>query len=262
MQLNLKEKTAVITGGSAGIGKATAHLLLEEGMHLLLVARDSQKLDFARQELLTRFPEGQVHLLSADLSTPEGVLQVFDTALKTLGRVDLLVNNAGAARGGAFLDLPEEAFWEAWQLKLMGAIRLTRQVLPHMLERRSGSIVNIVGFVTRRPMPHFLPGGTANAALLHFTKGLSRAVAGSGVRINAISPGTTDTERAQKLAQEAASQQGIPLHEHLETANRAIPVGHKVNPREIAALVALLASDWSSSITGAELLIDGGQALA
>jgi NAD(P)-dependent dehydrogenase (short-subunit alcohol dehydrogenase family) len=178
-------------------------------------------------------------------------------ARATLGRVDILVNNAGSAMGGPFFDLGDEAFLAAWTLKLLGYIRMTRAVAPEMIARRDGRIVNIIGGAARTPAPTFLTGSTANAAILNFTRGLSKELAPHNVRINAISPGSTATERAERLIA-ADAVDGVTLEQARETRLARIPMHRLTGPDEIAAMMLLLVSDRTASMTGAEVLIDGG----
>ncbi|HEY8529337.1 MAG TPA: SDR family oxidoreductase [Paenibacillaceae bacterium] len=261
MELNLQGKTAIVTGGSAGIGLAVARALYGEGVNVVLVARDRSRLENARQSILQEPHLGnpEVELVDGDIRQAETVERAVRTTLERFGRIDILVNNAGAAQAGSFLELPEEAFLDAWNLKLLGYIRFVRAVAPHMMERRDGRIVNIIGQAARTPSPYFLAGSTANAALLNFTKGISKELAKYNVRINAISPGSTATERAERLAEQYAKAKGISVEEQKAEMAAAIPLGRLVDPADIAAMVLLLVSDRASSLTGAEILIDGGQ---
>jgi NAD(P)-dependent dehydrogenase (short-subunit alcohol dehydrogenase family) len=138
-------------------------------------------------------------------------------------------------------------------------IRMVKEAAPHMINQKDGRIVNIVGGAGRTPSPTFLAGSTANAALLNFTRGISKELAKSNVRINAISPGSTATERAERLAEQNALASGISVDEQKARMGTAIPLGHLVDPDEIASMALLLVSDRVPSITGTEIVIDGGQ---
>ena len=140
--------------------------------------------------------------IAADLSLAADVTRAAAAARGALGGIDILINNAGWAMGGPFVDLDDEAYRRAWDLKLLGYIRMTRAVVPAMIARRDGRIVNIIGGAGRTPNAEFLPGSTANAALINFTRGLSKELAKHNVRINAISPGTTATERQERLVEQ------------------------------------------------------------
>lgn len=261
MDLHLTGKTALVTGGSAVIGAACARALAQEGVRVAIVARNEQRLQATAAKIRALCPPGSVPNvlpLAADLRQAEDIQRVVVSAMAQFGHLDILVNNAGAARAGAFLTLPDDAYLDAWSLKLLGYIRMVRAVAPHMIERRDGRIVNIVGGAGRTPSPSFLASSTVNAALLNFTRGIAKELAGHNVRINAISPGSTATERADHLAEQRSAALGISVEEVKAQSALSIPLGHMVAPDEIAAMVLLLVSDRVRSMTGAEVIIDGG----
>lgn len=259
VELRLAGKTAIVTGGSAGIGLATARALYNEGVQVAIAARNPERLEKA-VKTIREVPSitGDVIAIAADISQAEGVEKVAHTAIERFGQVDILINNAGSARAGSFLNLTDDAFLDAWNLKLLGYIRLVRAIVPDMIQRRDGRIVNIIGGAGRTPRPNFLPGGTTNAALLNFTRGLSSELARHNIRINAISPGLTATDRAEQLAEQNAQSLGISVEQYKTDALRSIPLGRIVPPEEIAHLALFLVSDLAASITGAEVLVDGG----
>lgn len=259
LDLQLSGKTAIVTGGSAGIGLATAKALYTEGVNVVIAARNQERLDQAVADIQSLpTPGAKVIAISTDLTQAESIDRIVSTTLAQFGQIDILVNNAGSARAGSFLELDDDAFLDAWNLKLLGYIRLVRAVVPHQKNRRDGRIVNIIGGAGRTPRPSFLPGGTTNAALLNFTRGISKELAQHNIRINAISPGLTATERAERLAEQNAQIRGVSVEEVKAESLKAIPLGKVVKPEEIAALALFLVSDLASSITGAEILVDGG----
>ncbi|MCP6762113.1 MAG: SDR family oxidoreductase [Fischerella sp. CENA71] len=260
LELQLSGKTAIVTGGSAGIGLAIAKALYSEGVNVVIVSRNPERLEKAVADIQSISTSGaKVISVSADLTQAESIDQVVSTTLGQFGQIDILINNAGSARAGSFLDLGDDAFLDAWNLKLLGYIRLVRAVVPHLKSRRDGRIVNIIGGAGRTPRPSFLPGGTTNAALLNFTRGISKELAQDNIRINAISPGLTATERAESLAKQNAQARGVSVEEIKTESLQAIPLRKIVKPEEIAALALFLVSDLAASITGAEILVDGGQ---
>lgn len=258
MDLHLSGKTALVTGGSAGIGYACAEALVDEGVAVALVARSVERLAAARARLEPRAAGRTVATIAADLSRGEEVDRAVAEARRALGRIDILVNVAGAARGGPFFEVADQAYLDAWTLKLLGYIRMTRAVAAEMAERRDGRIVNIVGGAGRTPTATFLTGSTANAALLNFTRGVSKELAKHNVRINAISPGRTATERAERLLADEAKNRGTTLDAARAAAVDDIPLHVYTQPSEIAALALLLVSDRVPSMTGSEIVIDGG----
>ena len=259
MELNLQGRCAIVTGGSAGIGLACAKALGAEGVSVAIAARDEDRLGQAVGQIgAVVGADAQVVPVKADLTDAGDIRRLVRETLVQFGRIDILINNAGSAVAGSFLELEDEAFEEAWRLKLLGYIRMVRAVLPHMIERRDGRIVNIVGGAGRNPSPTFLPGGTANAALLNFTKGIARELAQHRIRINAISPGMTATERAERLLRQQAQARGISVEEARIGRTQSVPLGRLVDPGEIAALALFLVSDRAASITGTEIVVDGG----
>jgi 3-oxoacyl-[acyl-carrier protein] reductase/bacilysin biosynthesis oxidoreductase BacG len=260
LDLGLSGKTAIVTGGSAGIGLASAKALFNEGAKVVIAANDQlEKAATSIKELSEEKRESEVVAVDADLAKAGSAKLVVKTAIDRFGKVDILVNCAGAARAGAFLELSDQDFLDAWTLKLLGYIRMVREVAPHMIQRKDGRIVNIIGAAGRTPPPTFLPGSTANAALINFTRGISKELAQFHIRINAISPAPAETERATRLAEQTAKAKGVSIEDVIAESARSIPLGRMIKPEEIATLVLFLVSDLAAPITGSEILIDGGQ---
>jgi 3-oxoacyl-[acyl-carrier protein] reductase/bacilysin biosynthesis oxidoreductase BacG len=257
VDLHLQGKIALVTGGSSGIGLACARELADEGCEVALVARDRIRLATAAAEL--GVTGSKIVPIVADLARGDEIKRAVFEATPALGLIDILVNSAGAARGGIFAEVDDAAFTEAWELKVLGYIRMTRAVIPRMIERRDGNIINIGGLAGRIPFVGFLTGSTANAALLNFTRGISKELAPHNVRINAVSPGTTATERSQRLLDQHKDP-AKSVDEARTEVTRSIPLGREVLPSDIVAAVAFLVSDRSASTTGTELLVDGGVA--
>jgi 3-oxoacyl-[acyl-carrier protein] reductase/bacilysin biosynthesis oxidoreductase BacG len=261
--LNLQGKTAIVTGGSAGIGLAIAKSLYQNGVNVVIAARNRARLESAKAEIesegTTQAGNPKVVIVEGDLKEGENIQRLVGTAITHFGQIDILINNAGSAQAGSFLELTDEAFTDTWNLKLLGYIRTIRTLLPHFIEKKTGSIVNIVGGAGRTPSPLFLPGSTTNAALLSFSKGISKELAKHRIRINSISPGLTATERAEVLAQQQSEAKGISIEQYKLESAAAIPLGRIVDPYEIADLALFVISDKASSITGVEIVVDGGQ---
>lgn len=258
MELGLAGKNAIITGGSAGIGLACAKALFAEGANVMMVARNQERLNHAADRVKRIDPSRTIVTMSEDLTDEAAPKRIMKEALNSFGTIDILINNAGAARAGSFWDLSDQDFLDAWNLKLLGYIRMVKTVGAYMKQNRRGHIVNIIGTGGRTPSPTFLPGGTANAALLNFTKGISKELATYGVRINAISPSVTETERAERIAIQNAEAKGITVEEQKALDKAAVPLGELVQPEDIANMALILVSDRIPSITGAEIVIDGG----
>ncbi len=260
LDLGLSGRTAIVSGASAGIGLATAKALFAEGANVVIVARSHlEQAATSMEQPTNNDQENEVLPVSADLTKADSAGEVVQTAIDRFGKIDILVNCAGSARAGAFLELSDQDFLDAWSLKLLGYIRMVREVAPRMIQRKDGRIVNIIGAAGRTPPATFLAGSTANAALINFTRGISKELARHNIRINAVSPGPTETERATRLAKQTAQARGVSVEEVLAETARSMPLGRMIKPTEIAALVLFLVSDLAAGITGTEILIDGGQ---
>ena len=255
MELGLERKVAIVTGGSKGIGRATALAFLHEGASVLICARGQQGLD-ETVAAAGHAARERIDATAADLMQAAAIKQVVARCVERFGRVDILVNNAGSARPGDFLLLSDEAWVDDWTLKFFGYVRMAREVLPQMQRQGSGVIINVIGAGGLNPTGNYMIGGAANAALNHFTKALADAAAKYGVRAAGINPGPILTERLLKmrgaLSPSAASQADD------EAFRRMTPLGRIGKPEEVADLVLFLASDRGGFIHGANISIDGG----
>ena len=261
MKLGLKGKVALVTGAAGGLGTACACALAEEGAALFLTSRT----DTALSELAARLNGtggGSARWLAADLTVPDAARTVAEAADKAFGRVDILVNSAGASAGGLFWEIPDFAWEDSLALKFMATVRMIRAVLPGMVERRYGRIVTLAGNSGREPDPRLLPSAAANAALLAVTAGLAREVAESGVVINAVNPGPTRTGRWEGMMEAFAARSGKTPQEEEQRFLDAIPQRRLGDAEEIARLVAFFASDAAPHVTGRSITADGGASRA
>lgn len=262
MDYGLQGKTAIVTGASQGIGREIARALYSEGVTVLMVGQTRSRVEQAARDLAGSGPAGAASppplTAIADLSLLGEVERVVAEAIARMGHVDILINSAARMKGGSFFSLADSDIQEAWQVKGMGYVRLVRAVAPHMMERREGRIVNIVGSAARTPTNDFLAGAMVNAALVNFTRGVSRELARYNIRINSISPGWTLTERLARSMEMQAAAQGSTLDEALQREARAIPLGRHVTMREIANMTLLAVSDLCPALTGEDIVIDGG----
>jgi NAD(P)-dependent dehydrogenase (short-subunit alcohol dehydrogenase family) len=250
MELNLTDKVVIVTGASRGIGNAIAQTLSAEGMKLTLVARSPLD-EFAASLPTECLP------LSLDMRHPDSALQVVDATIKKFGALDLLVNNAGAAKRGDFLMLADEEWADGYSLKFFGAMRLCRVAWPHLV-KSSGNIINIIGVGGRTGSADFAIGGSVNAALMNLTKVLADRGIKDGVRVNAINPGSIVTERLQTRIKSFASEKNLTHEEATAQLVKASDIARFGEPHEIANAVAFLASSQAAYIQGAILDVDGG----
>jgi 3-oxoacyl-[acyl-carrier protein] reductase len=252
MDLQLGGKVAIVTGGSKGIGRATAIRLVEEGASVLVCARGKEALD-ETAALCRKVENGAIETLQADLGKIDELRNVAARCVEKFGRIDILVNNAGSARPGEFQKISDDQWLEDWNLKFFGYVRLAREVLPQMQQQKRGVIVNVIGTGGLAPSAGYMVGGSANAALNHFTKALASEGAKHGVRVVGVNPGPILTERLKLFAERGA--RGRDLNEVL---SKMTPLGRAGLPEEVADLVAFLASDRAAFIHGANITIDGG----
>lgn len=257
MDLQLKNKVALITGASRGLGAATAAALAEEGTNLVLSARDRSALEHQAKNLTGTFGVRAI-TVSADLTEGESCATVVQQALDEFGKIDILVNSAGASQGGVFWEIPDQVWHDSMELKVMGTIRMTRAVIPAMLERKYGRIVNIVGNTGMQPSPRLLPGASANAALLAITRGLGEELAPHNIVVNALNPGPTRTERWTTLMGNLAKSSGRSVADVEADFKDQIPMDRLGEPEEIGRLAAFLASDLAANMTGSSVTADGG----
>ena len=258
MDLGLRGKVALITGGSKGIGKATARGLLQEGARVALCARSKGDLDATAAELAKK-PGGEVFTASGDLTKPGSAEKIVEATMEHFGRIDILINNAGAAPGGLILDLTEEDWASAIQLKFMGYVRCMKAVLPHMLRQGGGRIVNVVGNDGVKPIAIELTPSAANAADLAVTVALAEQYGRHNICINAVNPGPVATERWDGLVAGIAKTRKITPDEAQQRAERSIPLGRICTPEEVANVVIFVASERASFMNGALITLDGGQ---
>ncbi len=255
MDLGLTGKVALVTGGSKGIGLACARMLADEGARIAIASRDEDNLKKAAADL-----SGDGHdivTVQADLTDPDDASRMAAQATEALGPIDVLVNSAGAARRVSPEKLTPADWHHAMDAKYFTYIHAMSAVLSDMAARGSGAIVNVVGAGGKLATPTHLTGGGANAALMLVSAGLANAHAPNGVRINAINPGLTLTDRVKQAAAAEAALHGITPEEGLEQIITRAPLGRLATPEEVASVVTFVASDKASYLTGAVINLDG-----
>lgn len=258
MNLHLQSKHVLITGGSKGIGYACAVAFLQEGANVTIVARNPETLANAKQSLSQAAPGGvNVHVVAADLTDATAAAAAVAQAEALGGPIHILVNSAGAAKRTPAANLTPRAYEEAMQSKFFSYVNVIDPLIKKMAERGEGAIVNVIGNGGKVASPVHLPGGAANAALMLVTAGLANAYASQGVRVNAVSPGSTLTERLQKAIGMDAENAKITAEVALARLTEKLPLGRIAKPEEVAQAVLFLASGLASYVTGANLPMDG-----
>ena len=258
MDLNLAGRVVLVTGGSKGIGLACAEAFAAEGARVAICSRSEEHLAAATRALAAR--GRHVLAIPADLSRRDAAAALVARVEERLGPIDVLVTCAGAARRTSPEKLDEAAWHAGLDAKFYPTIHAVQAVVPGMAARRRGVVVNVVGQGGKAATPTHLPGGSANAALMLATAGLASAFGPSGIRVNAVNPGTTLTDRAQAAFMAVAERLGISEERARALREEQLPLRRFAQPEEIAQVVLFLASDRASYVTGAVLTMDGGAA--
>lgn len=255
MDLQLQGRVALITGGSDGIGKATALELASEGTHVAICARREDVLNAAADEI-REATGGEVAAIPADVTRAEDVDRFVAEARARFGRIDILINNAGTAAGGSFESIDDDAWDSDLNLKLMGAVRASRAVIPHMRELSGGRIVNIAHVGGKAPGAGSLPSSVSRAAGIALTKAMSKDLAKDQILVNAVCVGIIKSGQISRAA--GSRYPDRTLDEAFEHMGAAIPVGRIGEAREVATLITYLVSPLGGYITGTAINVDGG----
>ncbi|HVV63117.1 MAG TPA: SDR family oxidoreductase [Pseudolabrys sp.] len=247
-------KVVVVSGGSRGIGKAIGAAFAREGAQVVLAAASADNLAKAAKEM-TGGPAPLT--VAGDLRTLAGCEALFKTVSEKFKRCDVLVNNAGATKGGNFFELPDEAFLDGFALKYFAAVRLTRLFWP-LLKAAHGSIVNIIGGAARTPGAEFLIGGSVNSAFANFAKGLAALGNRDDINVNVIHPGMVETDRVVTLFQQFAKAQNRTPEEVRADSLKKSGTRRIGLPEDVAELALFLASAKARHIQGTAISVDGG----
>ncbi|MCC6776298.1 MAG: SDR family oxidoreductase [Hyphomicrobiales bacterium] len=255
MDLQLKGKRALVTGARKGIGFAVAQSLAEEGCHLDLASRGQPALEAARDKLRSAAPDIDIRIHAADLSQAEDQQRL----AQACAGVDILVNNAGSNPAGTLDEISDEVWRASWDLKMFGYINLTRAMLRCMKERRAGVIINVVGYAGERLSASYIIGSTGNAGLMAFSRAVGSQSPDFGVRVIAVNPGYTPTDRAVSMLRTIAEGKLGSAERWRDVEQELnLPFGRMGTPREVADVVTFLASSRASYVSGTVVTVDGG----
>ena len=258
MNFGLSGKSALVTGGSKGIGKAVALNLAREGVRVGIAARHGSTMADAVREIKD-LTGGDVWGESTDCTKTQDVERFVSQAIDRMGRVDLLVNALGAAPAGGLLDLTDEAWEDGLALKLLGQIRCCRALVPHMQRQKWGRIVNIAGSQWKRPLGTSMVAGVANAGLVNFSKALAGTLGPDNILVNVVNPGPTETGRLEYVIERRAAHRSVPVDEVRAEFAAETMLGRFGKPEEVAHMIVFLVSELSTFVTGAVIDVDGGQ---
>lgn len=257
MDLQLKDKVALVAASSRGLGRAVAEALAAEGASLVLCAREASRIGQVAHEIAAEHGV-RVIGVAADVSKPGDIAALMAAGLKEFGRIDVLVTNAAGPPAGTFATLPADAWPKAVALTLDSVVNLCRAVLPGMKERGWGRILAINSIAAKQPVENLMLSNSVRAAVTGFLRTLANEVAPHGITVNNLLPGYTKTERVVELADANAKAKGTTPASEFAKWEGEIPMGRLAEPREFAALAAFLASERASYITAQSIAVDGG----
>jgi 3-oxoacyl-[acyl-carrier protein] reductase len=259
MDLGIRGRSAIVTGGSRGIGRETARQFLEEGVQVTICGRNADTLERTRSEL-AQATRGDIHAVVADMNKPEDIERLVAAAREKFGSVNILVNNAGQMYSGRFDVMTDAGLREQFETKIFGFLRAIRLVHPMMKAQRWGRIVNLIGGAGKEPDPYMFGSGITNSGLLNITKSLSTEFGEHNVLVNAICPGWVDTNLWRRNAQGLAAELGAQTEEEARRrAARKNSLNRFGKPEELANAIVFLCSERASYITGVSLNLDGGR---
>ncbi len=260
MNLNLKNKNAVVCASSQGLGKAAAIDLAKEGVNLAICSRDQEKIDKAKEEILQKTEHNiKVIALKADLDSLEDIQIFLQEVEQSLGEVDILVNNTGGPPPCTFEQISDEDWQNAFNSTMMSAIRLSRALVPNMKKKEWGRIINISSVSVKTPVNGLFLSNSLRMGVLGWAKALADEVAAHGITVNTVCPGYTRTERVEAIL-ESQSSSGLSKEEIEKTIAGNIPMKRVGEPEDLAGLITFLASEKANYMTGLAVQVDGGSA--
>ena len=260
MDLGLKGKVAIVTGGSYGIGKAVAWRLAYEGARVAICARRNEPLEEAAEEIRTR-TEGEVLAIQADVSVPQDIERVVDATLERFGRIDIVVNNAGQALARPFESVSDEDWQSDFDSKHWAAVRFARATIPYMRKVGGGRIINVTNLGAKTPGPSSVPTSVTRAATVALTKALSHDLAKDNILVNTVCIGTIKSaqhERSYDRAKEQSPDLTLDEFYHQLAQHRNVALGRVGEAEEAGDVIAFLASERAGFLTGIAVNIDGG----
>jgi 3-oxoacyl-[acyl-carrier protein] reductase len=257
MNLGLNGKVAAVSAASQGLGFAAALELAREGARLGICSRDEQRIAAAARKIRSETGADVIEFV-IDVSNAEAAASFVDDVAGKFGRLDILVTNAGGPPPGGIADLDVEKIKKGFDLTLLSAVSMMKAAVPHMKKNRWGRIVNIVSITVKQPEINLLLSNTMRTGIVGFAKSISLELARDNILVNNVAPGYTRTERLVELAEDLAERRGVSADEVFGEWERRIPMGRLGKPEELARVIAFLASEAASYVTGTTIQVDGG----
>lgn len=257
MDLGLQGRVAIVTGASTGLGRAIARELARERARVVIAARTESKLRDTAEDL-RRETGAQVLAIPTDVTDPDAVNELVEETVSRCGRLDIALANAGGPPGGGFDGTGPEQYARAVELNLLSTVRLAYAVIPHMKRQRWGRFLALTSVSVKQPIPGLILSNTARAGVTGFVKSIATELAPYGILCNTVAPGYMRTGRVESLAAERAAREGREAAEVMAGIEEQIPMGRMGDPAEFAAMVAFLASERASYVTGTTIQVDGG----
>lgn len=257
MDLGLRNRVALVTGSSQGIGWAIANQFAQEGAKVVICARNFKQLEFAAKKIRS-VTGSDVYPIQTDLTSPTDITRLVTHTISTFHRIDILVNNTGGPPPKYFSETTPQDWTAAFDSLLLSVIHCCSEVISHMKRHSWGRIINITSFAAKQPVERLILSNALRAGILGLTKTLSNELGPEGILVNAICPGWTQTQRLESLAHQHARQTSRSLSEVLNDWAQQIPLKRLAQPEEIANLAVFLASERASYITGTVIQVDGG----
>ncbi len=256
MDLKLAGKVALVAASSKGLGRAIAGQLAAEGCQVMISSRDQQQLEKTKCELIAE-TGGKIECHPCDITRRDEIETLVAATRKRLGKIDILINNAGGPPGGGFDQQDDDAWQAAFELNLLSYVRLIREVLPD-LKQSGGRIINVTSSSIKQPIPGLILSNAFRMGILGLAKSLADELAPHNILVTTVAPGRIATDRTAYLDQLKADKQGVSKEQIEEVARKNIPLSRYGDPEEFAKAVCFLASSASSYMTGSTLMVDGG----
>ena len=257
MELGIEGKVALVTAASKGLGRACAEDLAREGCRVVICSRNAAELERTAREI-TAATGNEVRSIPADVSQPDQVTRLLEQVRGQRGDADILITNAGGPPPGTFATTPPESFQAGFDLTLMSAVRLIHGVVPSMKEKGWGRIILVTSISVKQPFGNLMLSNVFRSGVTAFMKTAAGELASTGITLNAVLPGVHKTDRVVQIGQKRVEAEGLALEQVFEEMTKPIPMGRMGDPGEFSGMVAFLASQRASFITGTSILVDGG----